>query len=427
MNRSDIMRDGAACNRSDCMRIAVRKFDPFERAIADTWADFVRESGCPLVLQAVPMDLHPLYDATLGNGGLTAGEWDIAHMNTDWIAEAYRSGAIAPLNALLDAAPPAEYPDGWSASLQGVQNFDGTVVGLPFHDGPECLIYRKDLFDDPTERATFQSAHRRPLSVPETWEEFLTVARFFHRPERGLSGTIVAGYPDGHNTVFDFCLQVWTHGGRLSDSRGRIRIDHDEAATALSFYRALLGDTSCIHPEARTSDSVAAGMAFARGEVAMMVNWFGFASMCEVIPESTVAGCVDIAGVPKGTGGRSVSLNAYWLFTLPSGSVHKEWAYRFISYATDRRNDKRLTLAGGIGCRRSTWRDRDINAAIPYFHRLEELHAIAETLPRKPHWAHIAAIIDGLMLTAMNTDDDLRAALVDAQHKIDAVEERYDG
>ena len=50
-----------------------------------------------------------------------------------------------------------------------------------------------------------------------------------------------------------------------------------------------------MHPDCREMDSVKSGLAFAAGEVAMMVNWFGFAAMCEMIPESRVKGRVDVA------------------------------------------------------------------------------------------------------------------------------------
>ena len=64
-------------------------------------------------------------------------------------------------------------------------------------------------------------------------------------------------------------------------------------------------------------DSVKSGLAFAAGQIAMMVNWFGFASMSETVAESKVKGCVAVAAVPSGAGPR-VSLNAYWILGYPT-------------------------------------------------------------------------------------------------------------
>ena len=284
-------------------RIAVRKFGPFETALQKTWDAFCKDTGCRLELEAAPMDLHLLYDTTLGNGGLANGDWDVAHINTDWIAQANEEGMLEDLAPWISEKRPDDYPSGWSDSLLGMQNFDDKILGLPYHDGPECLIYRKDLFDDPNERKAFRECYGRDLRPPSTWEELHEVARFFNRPEQNLYGTVFALFPDGHNTVFDFSLQLWTRGGELVTEEGAVDINSTEAASGLEFYRNILRDKSAIHPGCANFDSVKSGLAFANGEIAMMVNWFGFASMCEVYPESKVKGCVDIANVPAGKGG----------------------------------------------------------------------------------------------------------------------------
>jgi multiple sugar transport system substrate-binding protein len=402
-------------------RIAVRKFGPFESAMDKLWDKFCQETGCTLQAEMVAMDLHPLYHSTLAQNGLKNGDWDVAHINTDWIYEAYRSGSVEKLNQYFINNPPANYPEGWSSSLLQMQHFDGDVVGLPFHDGPECFIYRKDLFEDRKEKDDYLSKHGKPLKVPETWEEFQQVARFFRRPEQNLYGSVFACLPDGHNTVFDFCLQLWTRGGSLLDADGRINVNTSHAIEGLDFYRQLVNDKTAVHPKSSEYESVQAGMAFARGEVAMMINWFGFASMCEVSKESMVKGKVDITALPHAKGSESASLNVYWLYTIGSGSKHKDVAYDFIRFAVNQENDKLLTLEGGIGCRLSTWNDPEINQVIPYYHKLEMFHKEARSLPQKSNWAEIAKIIDKAVLNAMNSDVSTAAILEEAQNQIEIV------
>src|SRR5690348_12753212 len=211
--------------RSACLRMAVRKFDPFESAVQKIWEAFCQETGCDLAFGAVPMDLHPLRQSTLTAGGLRNGEWDIAHISTDWISEAFSSGSAEDLAPRIRKCPPEDFPAGWPSSLLQMQTAGNAILGLPFHDGPECLIYRKDLFEDVRYRTEFTQRFGKPLRPPETWEEFSELVAFFQRPEEGLYGAVLAAFPDGHNAVFDFCLQVWTRGGKLADPRGRIRID----------------------------------------------------------------------------------------------------------------------------------------------------------------------------------------------------------
>jgi multiple sugar transport system substrate-binding protein len=405
-------------SRDNIIRIAVRQFGPFETALQKLWDGFCAETGCQLQAEMVPMDLEVLHKALLEDNGLQNGDWDIAHINTDWLFEAWTTGALENLQPYIDQNPPDDFLQGWSPSLLGRQQFDNGIAGLPFHDGPECLIYRKDLFEDEEEQQRFQQQHGKPLVVPQTWDDFQTVARFFNRPEQNLYGTVFAGYPDGHNTVFDFVLQLWTRGGELTDAQGNITIDTPAALQGLTFYRHMLRDQLAVHPQSMMYESVQMGMAFARGEAAMMVNWFGFASMCEVLPESMVKGKVDIAPIPHANGRQSASLNVYWLYAIGSGSVNKQVAYDFIRYATNLYNDKLLTLEGGIGCRKSTWHDEEINAVIPYYHKLEQLHANARSLPQKSNWSQIAKVIDEVVLAAINTEEPIAKLLADGQQQI---------
>jgi multiple sugar transport system substrate-binding protein len=403
-------------------RIAVRKFGPFESALAKLWASYCQHSGCQLAVEMVPMDLHELHASLLTDKGLLHGNWDVAHINTDWLLEAHSSGALENLTPYIEANPPADFPHGWSPSLRTMQQYGDAVVGLPFHDGPECLIYRKDLFDSAEEQAAFQQQHGRPLRVPETWEELQTVAQFFHRPADNLYGLVAAGYPDGHNTVFDFCLHLWTRGGQLIDQQGRVNINSQAAIDGLTYYRALFNDTTAVHPKSGSYESVAAGQAFARGEAAMTINWFGFAAVCEVDAASAVRGKVDITSIPRGAGGQSTSLNVYWLYAIGAGSQHKAVAYDFIRFAVSAANDKLLTLEGGIGCRISTWHDAEINALVPYYHKLEMLHQQAESLPQKANWAAIATIIDEVVLRAINSDTPVAELLAEGQCQLNLLD-----
>ncbi|RYY09770.1 MAG: extracellular solute-binding protein, partial [Cytophagaceae bacterium] len=164
------------------------------------------------------------------------------------------------------------------------------------------------------------------------------------------------------------------------------------------------------------------GQAFARGEAALMVNWFGFAAVCDVYAACPVRGRVDIAPIPHGAGGQSASLNVYWLYTIGAGSRHKAVAYDFIRFATSAANDKLLTLEGGIGCRLSTWHDAEINALVPYYHKLEMLHQQAQSLPQNAHWARIAASIEEVVRLAITTATPVAALLKTGQQQLNSLD-----
>jgi multiple sugar transport system substrate-binding protein len=142
-------------NSKQKFTIAVRKFGPFESAMQKFWDQYCESSGCKLELELKIMELHELHESTLIKKGLERGDFDVAHINTDWIYEGYQAGAFEILNPYIDNNPPKDFPQGWSNSLLTLQQFEGNIVGLPFHDGPECFIYRKDLFESHEEQAAY--------------------------------------------------------------------------------------------------------------------------------------------------------------------------------------------------------------------------------------------------------------------------------
>jgi len=381
------------------LRIAVRRFGPFESAIAAQFADFTRSHGVEAELEAVAMDLNPLHESAIAERGLATGTWDIAFLNTDWLAEAVADGLLEDLTPHMGRAPIVDFPNAWSPSLTGLQRFDGGFWAMPYHDGPECLIYRKDLISKP----------------PTTWGEFHTLARQHHDPASGRYGTVLALFPDGHNSFYDFCIHIWSRGGEVFDAAGRPDFTSPAAHAALDFLRTLATDREAIAPDCRSLDSVQSGTLFAEGKVALMANWFGFAAYADTAADSKVHGLVDVAPLPAGPGGRSVSLNVFWVLAIGAGSANKQLAWDFLRHCATAPMDRLTTTEGAIGVRRSTWTDPDINARMPYYHKLEWLHEHAREMPLTADLARISHIVDDLMTAAVTTDRTTADLLADAQ------------
>jgi multiple sugar transport system substrate-binding protein len=389
------------------IRVAVRKFGPFESAIARQFADFTRSTGTEARLEIEALDLNPLHESLFARRGLADGSFDLAFISTDWLAQAQDAGLIRDLQPHLARAPIADFPDAWSPSLLGLQRFNGGFWGMPYHDGPQCLIYRKDLL---------QAAG---LAVPTTWAEFHEAARRLHAPAQGRYGTVLALYPDGHNSFYDFCIHVWTRGGEPFGPGARPSFNTPQAVAAVDFIRDLARDATAMVPGAAELDSVKSGILFCEGKIALMTNWFGFAALGETWESSRVRGLVDIAPLPAGEGGRSVSLNVFWVLTLASGSPSPELAWAFLRHLATAPMDKLTTLEGAIGVRRSTWADREVNSLVPYYHKLDALHERARELPLHPRLSDISHVVDGLLGRAVASDVPSAVLLDEAQRRVE--------
>ena len=397
------------------LRVAVRAFGPFESAIQKQFDDFCRVTGTVARLEAVPMDLEHLSDALFPSGGLRDGTWDIGFIVTDWLAMAVDDGHVADLSLLSGHDRQSDADLCWPSCLRSLQQVGSATWGVPYHDGPQCLIYRSDLFD--TEAAAFADATGRALTPPRTWDEFVQVARFFTDPGAGRWGTVVASYPDAHNTVYDFCAQVWSRGGQIVDATGNPALCTTEAAAGLDFYRWLVKESGVVHPEALLTDSVRSGALFAQGAAAMMTNWFGFAAHAVSAPESAVQGCVNVAPMPCATDAESASVLVYWLLAIGSGSRNKDLASRFIRHATSAAMDRLLTLEGGIGCHSATWQHPSVISRIPFAAQMGRLHGLARTLPVDRRLPDLAAIINLAMKEGLTTEDASNTILARAQNR----------
>ena len=397
------------------MRILCRKNEDFENVVKLMWQKYKEVYPSDMELDLVPLHLPELHQAILTK------DFDVAHVNTDWLAQTWEEGCLENLAPYVEKQPPQDYPHGWPWALLKLQTFPDGLAGIPFHDGPECLIYRKDLFNDPAEQAAFQEKYGYDLAVPTTWEGFMDAAEFFNRPEQGMYGTLFALYPDGHNNIFDFALQVWSRGGEIEDENGKVTLNTPKAAEAMEFYRSLV-QREFVHPNSPNMESIESSRAFARGEAAMMVNWFGFATMCETTEGSRVKGKVDIAAVPHSDAiDGPVSLNVYYTWSVSTQSDKKQEAWDFITNTVTAENDINLPLMGAIGCRKSTWYNEQVNTVIPYYSRMEEIHSYAKTLPRIACWHDISVIIDKLMIRVNSTDESIAQILADAQAEVDAL------
>ena len=399
------------------LRIALRNYADFEHALTEEARLF--ESKHPgTKIELVSLGIHDLYKKTITERGLHDGHYDLALLVTDWLAEAHNAGALEDLHPWQHRIPIHEWPDGWPRSLVQPLLFGDHLSSLPWHDGPECLVYRTDLFQDPAACGAFRSQFFRDLAPPTTWEEFEQTARFFTDRAAGRYGTVFAAFPDGHNTLYDFALQLWSRGAELVDAEGRPFLTSPKALSALEFYRCVVCDPALCHPSSPQLDSTQSGDVFLSGEVAMMVNWFGFAARSGR-EGSPLAGKVAIAPIPTGYGASPVSLSVFWALAMGKGSRRKELAWQFLRFVASPERDLGITRHGPVGTRLSTWRSPELQSRIPVYREVEAISLSARQLPAGPAMASFAAIIDNVITRALTTSDPSAAILESAQREID--------
>lgn len=109
-------------------------------------------------------------------------------------------------------------------------------------DGDITIFYlRKDLLDNPAERAAFRKAYGRELAIPETWGEYQDLAKFFHRPGNGLYGVAeIREKPGGWMTWLPRYLGQSLPYRRLFDENMRPLIASPAGIAATDSYIAIV-------------------------------------------------------------------------------------------------------------------------------------------------------------------------------------------
>ncbi len=348
-----------------------------------------------------------------------SGDVDLVLVPADWLPRLAARGAIRALDPLLSASPPQGWPEAWSSAFTDVVSFARdadaapSVWGLPFHDGPPLLVYRRDLFESPDERRAYRERFGEDLVPARTWRDFEQQALFFTRPDDDLFGTVFAGAPDGHNDVYDLVTQIRLRGGDVLDGR-RPAFGGRAGVEALAFLRRHLVEHPTVPPEAIDLDSVHSGAAFAAGRVALMLNWAGYAHAAEG-PGSRVAGRVGVALAPTADDGSATTVvNAFWALAVTSGARHVEEAWAVARECLSERGDLATTRAGSSGTRLGTWRDPGILRRSPAFALFERAHENSRPLPMVEELPVLVAVLDDLYDRVVRRGEEAEGALEEA-------------
>jgi multiple sugar transport system substrate-binding protein len=158
-----------------------------------------------------------------------------------------------------------EYPEG-----------SGNIYALPINQDAMGLVYRKDLFENPEEKAAFQQKYGYELGVPETYDQMRDIAEFFTRPAENMYGLASYGSRDYDAVTSPFDGILWSFGGELWDpdtKKAQGIINSDVAVEALTFYRDMFefmppGAAGWFYDEVNN--------AVHTGIVAMAINWYYF-------------------------------------------------------------------------------------------------------------------------------------------------------
>ena len=244
----------------------------------------------------------------------------------------------------------------------------GECKAIPFDIGSEMLVYRRDLFEDPLLKRMYYEETGDTLDVPESYEAFVQISRFFDRRYNPRSpvtaGTGMA--PDAMTELSSgFTLRYLHYTGSHSFERGKTFIDVEAVCKAVKNME----DCSHYAVLVKNQDWLGATLEkFVHGETAMEMIYLNYASDITQLQKYTYGGRIGYAPIPKGrtyvTGGSLM---------IPRGCKDREAALDFIRWATHPDQAVLFTLLGGLSPHSFVYSSSDVLAQYPWYKKLPSL------------------------------------------------------
>lgn len=185
----------------------------------------------------------------------------------DWID----AGVIYDLTEWTEKYDPELFNQEWGVVFPAshhAQLYNGRVAGL-LNDGDQItLLCRKDHLEDSAKRKAFEDAHGRPLTVPDTWQEYYELAKFMHDPANGFYGSLE--YRSPYYVKWMFMQRLMSKGVLYFDGDMNPTFNSDEGVQALEDMLAM---NEYLHPDAFSFTWSSNYNAFGRGEGFMNIVW----------------------------------------------------------------------------------------------------------------------------------------------------------
>ncbi len=252
---------------------------------------------------------------------------------------------------------------------------DDKLVAMPWYTDGGVLYYRKDLLE---------KYNKQP---PTTWQELTDTAKEIQDGERAAGNDKMWGFVFQAKAYEGLTCDAleWVDsfgGGTIVDADGKITINNEKAAAALTMARGWIGT---IAPEGvlNYTEEESRGV-FQSGNAVFMRNW-PYAWALGNAPDSTISGKIGVSALPKGgADGKPTGVLGGWQLAVSSYSENPEIAADLVKYLTSAEEQKRRAIQGSYNPTiEALYKDQEVLTAVPFFGSLYETFVNAVARPSK--------------------------------------------
>ncbi len=339
---------------------------PSSVALEHLLPHFRRKTGIDMKLTV--LGLNELYDKI--KEGDNASDYDLIRMDMAWISE-LGPKVYAPLDTiqyswdlLFDQVLPV--------FLEDYTSLDHRRICLPYDPSTQILFYRADLFNDPTIKRMYYEYCKEELSVPETFDQYNKISRFFTRschPGSPLKYGSTVAIGNSGVSPSEYLPRLFAEGGSLFDHSGRIALNTTEALRALKSYMEVYeySDKRIYQWWKNALEG------FAEGNAAMTMVFMNHAADIINTKISNIAGKIGFSAVPGGkplVGGGVIGIHPK--------SREKEAACEFISWLYSDEVASVFTMLGGLSPCKTVYNNRNVLELYPWLSAAKRSFSIGQ-------------------------------------------------
>ena len=318
-------------------------------------------------------------------------EYDVPYISLLWYPALANAGYIKPLNEFVESDPtlPGDMPGLQSASI------DGNIYFIPYMNEVGGVVYRKDLFEDESEKKNFKDKYGYELTPPRTLEQYKDIAEFFHRPPELYGVTLM-----GKRSIFlatHFMNRLWANGGGLLDDDYKPAFDTEIGAKSLKEVKDFFEYTN---PAALSYDFQEALTEFKMGKSAMAELWTTAMFHVNNKESSQVVGKASFVGFPKPEAAgdeKRPRLFISWGFAVSDACEQKEKALEWITHATNGDALSAVAPMGTIPTRISAMNDNKLVAELPWIPEFQKALDTCIPTPIVPLIPEGMSIVNGFI------------------------------
>jgi multiple sugar transport system substrate-binding protein len=293
-------------------------------------------------IKVVGIDVGDLYKKQLLELTSGTGAFDILQYNPAWLGD--YAPYLQPMDELMKKFP-VDFDDILEGFRKWHSTWGGKVYGLVMDGDVLLMYYRKDLFDDPSNKTAFRRQFGYDLTPPQTWQQIRDVAKFFRNPQKNFYG--YADQLKRGRSFYWYLLRYFAYCGpdaQLFDpGTMKPRINDPCAVQALTDMKELV---SLQPPGVLNWEWDELFNAFMKGRIAMSIHWPDEGKRAPELEQAVKGAKMGFALVPGVKKGdrivRRSTAAGGWLLGIAKASKNVEAAWQVVRFYESR--DESLKL-----------------------------------------------------------------------------------